>query len=78
MESINVEITIKKRKWVILFAYTPPDNDNLKLFFGETTYSVSQLLSKCNIIIAGDFNIDASTKTAINSNNLLIFVTPLI
>ena len=71
MESINVEITIKKRKWVILFAYAPPDNDNLKLFFGETTYSVSQLLSKCNIIIAGDFNIDASTK---NCNKFKQFV----
>ena len=31
-ESICVEITIKKRKWGILFAYRPPNNNNLKLF----------------------------------------------
>ena len=31
-ESIFVEITVKKRKWGILFAYRPPNNNNLKLF----------------------------------------------
>ena len=37
MESSYVEITIKKRNWVILFAYIPPSNNTLKLFFDETT-----------------------------------------
>ena len=37
MESIYVEMTIKKRNWVILFAYRPPNNNNLKLFFDDTT-----------------------------------------
>ena len=62
-ESIYVEITIKKRKWRILFTYRPPNNNNLKLFIEETTHSANQPLSKCdNIIIAGDFNIDTSSK----------------
>ena len=59
-ESICVEIAIKKRKWGILFTYRPPNKNNLKLFFEETTQSANQLLSKFdNIIITGDFNIDS-------------------
>ena len=62
-ESIYVEISIKRRKWRILFTYRPPNNNNLKLFIEETTHSANQPLSKCdNIIIAGDFNIDTSSK----------------
>ena len=75
-ESIFVDITIKKKKSGILFTYSPPNENNLKLFFEETTQSTNELLSKFdNIVIAGDLNIDP--KTAINSDNLLIFVTPL-
>ena len=33
IESICVEITIEKRKWGILFAYRPRNNNTLKLFF---------------------------------------------
>ena len=63
MKNICVEITIKKRKWGILFTYRPPNNNNLKLFFEETTQSVTQLLSELdNIIIAGDFNMDTDSK----------------
>ena len=63
MENICVEITVKKRKWVILFIYRPQNNNNLKLFFEETTKSVTQLLSELNnIIIADDFNIDTDPK----------------
>ena len=36
-ESICVEITVKRKKWGILFTYRPPDVKNLKLFFEETT-----------------------------------------
>ena len=62
-ESICVEITIKKRKWGILFSYRPPTEINLKLFFEETTQSANQVLSKFdNNIIAGDFNIDTGSK----------------
>ena len=63
MKNICVEITVKKRNWGILFTYRPPNNNNLKLFFEETTQSVTQLLSELdNIIIAGDFNIDTDSK----------------
>ena len=62
-ESICVDITIKKRKWGISFAYRPPNNNNLKLFFGETTQSTNQHLSKFdNIIIASGSNIDTGSK----------------
>ena len=62
-ESICVEITFKKRKWGISFSYRPPTDNNLKLFFEETTQSANQLLSKFeNIIIVGDFNIDTGSK----------------
>ena len=62
-ESICVEVTIKKRKWGILFTYRLPNNNNLKLFFEETTQSANQLLSKFdNIIITGDFNIKTGSK----------------
>ena len=37
MESIDLEITIKKRNWVILFAYRSSNNNNQKLFFDDTT-----------------------------------------
>ena len=58
-----VGITIKKRKREISFVWRPPNNNNLKLFFEETTQSVSQLLSIFNsIIITGDFNIDTASK----------------
>ena len=49
-ESICVEIFIKKRKWKTLFAYRPPNNNDLKLFFEETTQPANQLLSKFNNI----------------------------
>ena len=59
MESICVEITIKKNKWGILFSFRPANSKNPKLFFEETTQYANKLLSKYdNIIIAGDFNID--------------------
>ena len=54
---------LRKGSGEFLFAYKPPNNNNLKLFFEETTQSLNQLLSKFdNIIIAGDFNIDAGSK----------------
>ena len=48
----------------ILFTYRPPNNNNLKLFFEETTQSANKLPSKCdNFIIAGEFNIDTGSKS---------------
>ena len=34
-ETICVELTISKTKWCMLFAYKPPQNNNLKTFFEE-------------------------------------------
>ena len=61
-ESICVEITIKKRKWGIFFAYRPPNNNDLRLFYDETTQSANQLLSKFDIIIARGFNINTGSR----------------
>ena len=70
-ESICVEITTNKRKWGILFAFKPPNNSNLKLFFDDVTQSANQLLTKFgNIFVAGDFNLDTGSK---NWNNCHTF-----
>ena len=62
-ESICAYITSKKRKLRILFAYRPPNNNNLELFFEETIQSANQRLSKFDsIITVCDFNIDTGSK----------------
>ena len=42
-ETICVELTISKKKWYILFAYRPPQNNNLKTFFEEINLSLSTI-----------------------------------
>ena len=37
-ETICVDLTSSKKKWCILFAYRPPQNNNLKTFFEEINY----------------------------------------
>ena len=73
-ESICVEITIKKRKWEISFTCRPPNNNNLKVFFEETTQFVSQLLSDVDKIIpVGDFNIVIGSKDCQKVKHLVGF-----
>ena len=62
-EKICVELTISKKKWCILFAYIPPQNNNLKTFFEEINLSLSTIVNKHdNIILTGDLNLNAKSK----------------
>ena len=54
-ETIFVELTISKKKWCILFAYRPPQNNNLKTLFEEINLSLSTIVNKYdNIMLIGD------------------------
>ena len=50
-KKICVEMTISKKKWCILFAYIPPQNNNLKTFFEEINLSWSTIVNKHDNII---------------------------
>ena len=41
-ECIYSEITISKRKWLCFSIYRPPSNENLEIFFEESTTSLSK------------------------------------
>ena len=57
-ETIYIELTITKKKWCILFAYTPPKQNNIS-FFQEISNSLNQAVNKCeNIFLAVDLNIN--------------------
>ena len=56
-------MTINKRKWAIVGAYSPPSMDN-KLFTDIFTRDMDQISTKFeNILIAGDINYDILDKT---------------
>ena len=58
-ECICSEITVSKKKWIVLSIYRPPSVSNIDLFFDEITISLNKALSISeNIIVMGDFNID--------------------
>ena len=65
-ETICVELTISKKKWCILFAYRPPQNNNLKLFFEVINLSLSTIVNEYdNIMLIRDLNLN--TKSNNNS-----------
>ena len=45
-QTICVELTISKKRWCTLFAYRPPQNNNLKTFFEETNLSLSTIVNE--------------------------------
>ena len=45
-EKICVELNISTKEWCILFAYRPPQNNNLKTFFEETNLSLSTIINE--------------------------------
>ena len=54
-EIICVELTISKKKWCIIFAYRPPQNNNLKTVFEEINLSLSAIVNGYdNIMLIGD------------------------
>ena len=67
-ETIFLELTISNRKWLLAFAYRPPNNANKQLFFNELTESLSKAANNYeNILLMSDLNINTLTQT--NSNN---------
>ena len=66
--TIFLELTISNKKWLLVFAYWPPNNANKQLFFYELTESLSKAVNNYeNILLTGDLNINTLTQT--NSNN---------
>ena len=64
-ETICIELTISKKKWCILFAYRPPQNNNLKTFFEEINLSLSTIVNEYDNMLTGDLNLN--TKSNNNS-----------
>ena len=57
-ETICLELTIKNKKWFIMFAYRPESIDR-KIFFEEVKISLDKALSKYDhVILLGDLNVD--------------------
>ena len=66
-ESICLETTISRRKW-IMFSIYRPQSFNLQRFFQELEISVDKATSAYdNVIIMGDINIDTSCTTSSSS-----------
>ena len=62
-ETIFVELTISKKKWCILFAYRPPQSNNLKTFSEEINLSLSTIVNEYDIImLIGDLNLNTKSK----------------
>jgi len=69
-ETICLNLTIKERKWFILFAYRPESIDR-KLFFDEINKSLSKAVKDHEyLILAGDLNIDMNARNK-DRHNLL-------
>ena len=70
-KTICIEVTISKKKWCIIFAYRPPQNDNKVMFFHELDLSLNQCINKYdNILVVSDLNINISDKRKDNNNFL--------
>ena len=62
-ETICVELTISKKKWCILFAYRPPQNNNLKTFLEDINLSLSTTVKLYdNIMLIGHLNLNTKSK----------------
>ena len=66
-ETICIGRLISKRKWSIMFTYRPPKYE--KVFFQETSKTLSQAINKCNILVAGNLNIDVSGSKGLTDNH---------
>ena len=58
-ETICLELTVSNKKWFILFAYRPPQENNKHVFFNELNETLSKAVNSYgNLIVIGDLNID--------------------
>ena len=65
IEILSVEITVKKRKWMVFTVYRPPSSD-LALFFNELSKVLDHSFGKYeNLLILGDLDIDIRDQTKI-------------
>ena len=60
-ETICLELTVSNKKWLVLLAYRPPQENNKHLFFSELNETISKAVNSYkNLIVIGDLNIDVS------------------
>lgn len=70
-ETISLELTISKKKWFIMFAYRPPNEENKHIFFNEISNTLNKALNLYdNILVTGDLNIDFCNDIK-DTNNFL-------
>ena len=75
-ETICLEVTVSNKKWFILFAYRPPQENNKYLFFNELNETLSKAVNSYeNIIVIGDLNINVSILMKIEITIYLILLT---
>ena len=56
-------MTISKKKWCILFAFRPPQNNSLKTFFEEINLSLSTIVNEYdNIMLIGNLNLNTKSN----------------
>ena len=74
-ETICLELTVSNKKWFVLFAYRPPQENNKYMFFNELNETLSKAVNSYeNIIVIGDLNIDVSDHDKDRNNYLSDFV----
>ena len=76
MESIWVDITVKKRNWGVLFADRSSHNNNIKQFYDETNQSKKFYQNLTILLLQVILTKILTPKAAVNSNSLQVFVTP--
>ena len=75
-ETICLEVTVSNKKWFILFAYRPPQENNKYVFFNELNETLSKAVNSYeNIIVIGDLNINVSILMKIEITIYLILLT---
>ena len=58
-ETICLELTVSNKKWFILFAYRPPQENNKHVFFNELNETLSKAVNSYEyIVVIGHLNID--------------------
>ena len=74
-ETICLELTISNKKWLIIFAYRPPSENNKTIFFKELTNTLDKGINKYeNIFVAGNLNIDTNDMSKDTHNYLSDFI----
>ena len=69
-ETICLELSLKSKKWFIMFGYRPESIDR-NIFFQEITIAIDKAVNKYeNILVIGDLNIDLSVQNN-DKDNLL-------